>query len=85
MDFVFLWQNDLNFKLYISGYEEFVGREWMIVDVVIKILYFYCRGFLIVVELGFGKLVLVLYIVCSFDKYLLVYIIFKNLVGIYMC
>lgn len=85
MDFVFLWKSDLNFKFYISVYKDFVGREWMMEDIVYELLYIDCRGFLIVVELGFGKLVFILYIVCSYDKNLLVYLIYEKIVGIYMC
>lgn len=85
MDFVFPWQNDLNFKSYISGHEEFVGREWMIADVVTKILHPHRRGLLIAAELGFGKSALVSHIACSFDKHSSAYTIFKNLAGIHMC
>lgn len=67
MDFIFLWKSDLNFKFYISVWEDFVGREWMIEDIVYELLYIDCRGLLVVVELGFGKFVFVFYIVCSYD------------------
>lgn len=85
MDFLFLWESDFDFLYYMRLYGSFFGREWLIEDLNYYLLYIEYRGILIVVEMGFGKLVIVMKIVCDSDKILLGYFIYLKFMLVYFC
>lgn len=85
MDFLFLWESDFDFFYYIKIYGVFIGREWLIEDFSYYLLYIEYRGILIVVEMGFGKLVIVLNIICDSDKFFFGYFIYLKFMLVYFC
>lgn len=60
-EYFFIMDVDLDF--YWFKYEKFIGWEWFLNELDEKMVFFKC-GVLFLVEMGYGKLVIVVYLIC---------------------